>query len=134
MVVVVAPAGKYSTGVGEAIEGLARMPLPLGPRPKPAGSLSPDLCREHRPEPVPTDPHRFVAHVDTALLEQVFEIAKRQRAPDIHHHRKADHLRRCLEIAEWISHPKTLRNRPAQLKPVSSDNPHWHHPADVAKA
>jgi len=40
---------------------------------------------------------------------------------DVHHHRKTDNLRGCLEIAEGILHPKTLRDRLAPFKQFSSD-------------
>ena len=34
-----------------------------------------------------------LADVDTALVEQVFNLPQRQWEPDIHHHGKADNLR-----------------------------------------
>jgi hypothetical protein len=37
---------------------------------------------EHRSEPRPREPHGFVADLDTALMEQVFDISERQREPD----------------------------------------------------
>jgi len=43
------------------------------------------------------------------------------RNANVHHHRKADDLRRGLEIAEWISHPKTLPNANHRLRPFSPD-------------
>jgi len=36
-----------------------------------------DLCGEHRAEPVPPEPHRLVADVDTPLVEQVLDLAQR---------------------------------------------------------
>ena len=81
----------------------------------------PDLRGEHRAEPVPPEPYRLVADIDTALEQQVLDLAQRQRVPDIHHHRQADDLGRTIEIAEWISHPTTLRTDPAPLKPICSD-------------
>ena len=51
-----------------------------------------DLRGEHRAEPVPSKTHRFVADVDAALVQQVFDIAKGEREPDIHHHGQADDL------------------------------------------
>ena len=80
-----------------------------------------DLRGEHRAEPVPPEPYRLVADIDTALEQQVLDLAQRQRVPDIHHHRQADDLGRTIEIAEWISHPTTLRTDPAPLKPICSD-------------
>jgi hypothetical protein len=63
-----------------------------------------------------------MAHIDPALVQQILNIAQRQRKADIKHHRKADHLGRCLEVAEGISHPSTLPGALALLKLVSSDN------------
>ena len=79
------------------------------------------LRGKHLAEPVPPEPYRLVADIDTALEQQVLDLAQRQRVPDIHHHRQADDLGRTIEIAEWISHPTTLRTDPAPLKPICSD-------------
>jgi hypothetical protein len=46
-----------------------------------------------------------MADVDAALVEQVFDVSKRQPEPDIHHHRQADDLRRGFEVAERVAHP-----------------------------
>jgi hypothetical protein len=51
-----------------------------------------NLGSEERTEPVPPVPYRLVADVDTALVQQVFDIAKRQREPDVEHDRPADDL------------------------------------------
>ncbi len=45
-------------------------------------------------EPVPPQPNRFVAEVDSALEKQVIHIPQRQRKPDIHEYDKPDHLGR----------------------------------------
>jgi len=34
----------------------------------------PDLCDEHRTDPVPPQPYAFVANVDTALEQQIFDL------------------------------------------------------------
>jgi len=52
-----------------------------------------DLCREHRTEPVPPEPHGFVADIDAALGQQIFDLPQRQWIADLHHHREADDLR-----------------------------------------
>jgi hypothetical protein len=62
-----------------------------------------------------------MADVDAAFMEQIFDLPQRQWKADMHHDREADDLRRSLEIAEWISHPQTLRKPPHRLKPVFSD-------------
>jgi len=53
----------------------------------------PDLCGEHRPEPVPPEPDRLMADVDAPFEQKVFDLAERQWIPDVDHHRQADHLR-----------------------------------------
>jgi hypothetical protein len=37
---------------------------------------------------------------DIALMPQVLSIAQQERITDVHHHRQADDLGRCLEVAE----------------------------------
>ena len=80
--------------------------------------LLPDLGGEHRSEPVPPEPHRLVANLDAALMQQVLNVPKRQREPHIHHHGQTDDLGRGLEIPERkaLGHPERLGDRPALLK------------------
>ena len=52
----------------------------------------PDLRGKHRTEPVPPEPYRLVADIDTALEQQVLDLAQRQRITNLHHHRQADDL------------------------------------------
>ena len=82
----------------------------------------PDLRGEHRTEPVPPEPHRLVTDIDAAFVQQIFDLAQRQRVADIHHHREADDLGRRVEIAERIFHPRRLRTGLASLKPIWSDS------------
>ena len=85
--------------------------------------LSSDLGGEHRAEPVPPKPHRLVANIYTALVQQILDVPQRQREPDVHHYRQADDLGGRLEVAKRgaFCHGRTLNSRPARLKPVSSD-------------
>jgi len=64
-------------------------------------------------------------------MQQVFDISKRQRKPDIEHHRQADDLETGFEVTEGaaLRHNKTLRNRPARFNPVSFDNAYFQKPA-----
>ena len=65
---------------------------------------------------------RFVvSHVEAAFVQQIFDLAQRQREANIHHHRKANDLGRRIEIAEGILHATKLRNGRSPLKPVCSD-------------
>ncbi len=50
----------------------------------PADPLAADVTGEERTEPVPLQPHRFVADVDTALEQQILHLSQRQREPDVH--------------------------------------------------
>lgn len=54
--------------------------------------LAPDFRREHRPEPVPPEPHCLVANVNPTFEQQVLNVAQAERKPDIHQHHQADHL------------------------------------------
>jgi len=102
-------------------ENLIQMPPPLRQAPYRRNPLLSDFRCKHRSEPVPPGTYCFVADIDPSLLEQVFDLAQRGGKADIHHDRKTDDLRRSLEIAEWISHPKTPRNVPHRLKSVCPD-------------
>ena len=82
----------------------------------------PDLCGEHRAEPVPPEPYRLVADINTALEQQVLDLAQRQRLPDIHHHREANDFGRTIEIAEGIFHPLRLGSITRRLKSLYYDN------------
>jgi hypothetical protein len=44
-----------------------------------ADPLPSDIASEHRADPVPPVSHGFVANVDAALEQQVFDIPQRQR-------------------------------------------------------
>jgi hypothetical protein len=52
-----------------------------------------DLGGKHWAKSVPPEPHGLVADVDPALREEIFDVAKGQWIPDVHHHREADDLR-----------------------------------------
>lgn len=101
-------------------EDLAQLPLPMGPRPHSIYPSLADFSGKHRANPIPPKTDGFVAHVDLAFMQKVLDISKRERKPDIQHHRWADDFRRCFEITEWTvsSHPKWLADRPARLKSV----------------
>jgi hypothetical protein len=47
---------------------------------------------EHRTKPVPPETHCFVANIDTTLKQQIFDLPKRKRILDVHHHREVDYL------------------------------------------
>jgi hypothetical protein len=45
-----------------------------------------DLAGEHRPKPVPPQPHRLMADVDAALEQQVLDIAQHFDPNSVHPH------------------------------------------------
>ena len=71
---------------------LIEVPLPMRVSPHRDNTLLSDLGRKHRPEPVPPQPHRFMADVDATLRQQVLDVAQGQWVADIHHYHEADHL------------------------------------------
>ncbi len=80
--------------------------------------LAPDLSSEHRAKPLPPLTNGLVADLDTTLVEEVLDVSKRQREPDVEHHRQADDLRARLELVKRgaFGHPARLATRPARLK------------------
>ncbi len=59
-----------------------------------------------------------MAYIDPTLVQQVFDITKRKRKPDVQHHRQADDLGTGFEVFERgrFDHSQTLRLPPALLK------------------
>jgi len=102
-------------------EHFIQMPSPLRMTSMLLNTPLPDLCGEHWTKPVPPVPYRLVADIDTPLKQEIFDLPQRQRIANVHHHGKADNLGRSLEITEWISHRRTLRNPPRRLKSICSD-------------
>jgi hypothetical protein len=103
-------------------ENLVKMPLPMA-RSQPLDPALADLVREHQAETMPPEPHSFMAHVDAALVEQVFDIPERKREPHIEHHCQADYLGAGLEVLERgaFCHSRTLVCPLPWLKQSSSD-------------
>jgi hypothetical protein len=65
-----------------------------------------------------------VADVDGALVQQVLDIAERKGKANVHHDRKADDLRATVKTLERVGfrHEQRLRNHPARLRKICSDN------------
>ena len=98
-------------------EYLIQMPAPTD-RPHPRNTPFSDFRGEQRAEPVPPEPHRFMADLDAALMQEVLDVAQGQREPDIHHDCQADDLRAGLEVAKGAAfcHPPKLGHRLPPLK------------------
>jgi len=83
-------------------EDLIEVPAPIRVAFHPTDPLALDVGCEHRPKPVPPQPHGFMADVDAAFEEQIFDVAPRKRIPDIQHHDHADDLRRRMKVAKRV--------------------------------
>ncbi len=90
---------------------------------RPLDTLPPYLSSKHRAKPVPPISDSFVAHIDASLVQQIFDIPKRERESDVQHHGQADDLRTGFKVFERgrSGHGQKLRTRPAPLKQSSSD-------------
>ena len=104
-------------------KNLVQMPAPTA-RPHPLDTPLPDLRREHRAEPVPPEPLRLVADIDAPFVQEVLDIAQRQRKANIHHDCQADDLRRRLEVAKRgaLRHCRRLTCSLPRLKTRSFDS------------
>ena len=71
-----------------------------------------DRRGEHRTEPVPPEPHRFVADIDPAFEQQIFNLPQRERIADVHHH-----MRR-ITSGELLKQRKGLRIAAGYGSPV----------------
>ena len=96
------------------------MPLPVLVCAHPVLPIATDFRSKHRAKSVPAEPNRFVADVDPALVQEILDIPKRKRKPDIHHNRQADDFETRLEVLEWVAfcHSVKLDHRPARLNKV----------------
>jgi hypothetical protein len=102
---------------------LVQVPLPLRTLLHTLRSTFADLVREVSAEPIDPVTDRFVANVDAAFMEQVFNIPQLQRKSDIHHDCKLDDLRRGFEVAERVPGHFPRLDAPAlRLKAVCPDN------------
>jgi len=65
-----------------------------------------DLACELRAKPMPPVPNRFIAHIDTAFMQEVFYIPQEKWKSHIKHNCKLDYLRAGFEVAKgyWIKH------------------------------
>jgi hypothetical protein len=66
-----------------------QVPSPIGMIAGGMKSLLPDLAREQWTKSLPLIAHGFMTNVDAAFMEKIFDVAKGQRKPDIHHHSQA---------------------------------------------
>ncbi len=62
--------------------------------------------------------------LDAALVQQVLDVAQREREAHIEHHRQTDDLRASPDVPQQaaLGHPVKLGRTPVRLKPSSSDS------------
>ena len=79
--------------------------------------------REESAEPIYPETDAFVADVDPTLMQQGFDVSKRERKSDVHHHTELDDLGRGFEVPERVlGHFLSLTALPGRLKAGSPDN------------
>jgi len=102
---------------------LVQLPLPVCPQPHSTNPFLTDLSCKQRAKSIPPKSNRFVADIDAAFVQKIFNIAKRKRKPNIHHDGQTDDLGARLELAKGAGfcHPVTRNARPARLNRFSSD-------------
>ena len=83
-------------------EHLVQMPLPIRMSTKLLNPFSSDLSGKHRTKTVPPEPHSFVADIDAALVQQIFDIPQRKRKANIQHHCEADDFGAALKALERV--------------------------------
>ena len=66
-----------------------------------------------------------MAHIDATLVQQVFDVPKREREPHVEHHGVADDLWAGSEVAEWVrlDHLDELCRLPAPLNAIALTGP-----------
>jgi hypothetical protein len=104
-------------------EDLVQLLPPLGATSHRFRSAFPDLVREVCAEAVDPEADTFVADINAALVQQVFNIPKRERKSDIHQYGELDDFGRGFEVAERVlDHFLRLNTRNGHLKSGSADN------------
>ena len=80
--------------------------------------LAPEFRSEDGTKPIAPVAHRFVADLDTPLMQEILHVAQRQREPNLEHHRQADDLWARLEVTERgaLGHAVRLAGCPDRLK------------------
>ena len=96
---------------------LIQMPAPAA-RSHPRDAPFSDFRSKERTEPVPPKPHRFVADLDAALVQEFLHVAQRQWKTDVHHDGQADDFWAGLKVAKGAAfcHPLRLSDRLSPLK------------------
>jgi hypothetical protein len=105
-------------------EHLVHVPLPNRISAHLADPLLADPSGKLQAKSVPPKSNFLVADLDATLVQNILDIPKRKRKPNIHHHGQTDDLGARLEVAERavFCHPQRLSARPARLNRFCSDS------------
>jgi hypothetical protein len=76
-----------------------KMPLPAQML---ASPLLPDFSREFRPKMAHPKPNSLLTNIDSALMQNVFDLAKTERLSNVIHHCQAYDLGRRFEVLERV--------------------------------
>lgn len=98
------------------------MPAPLCDLPQGMGAAFAYHFCEEVTERNDLEPDALVRNIDTAFVEQILDIAQRQRGANIHYHGELNDFGRGFEVTEGRSgHRETLGQRSAMFKQGSFD-------------
>ena len=102
----------------DSYENLIQMRAPVGQGAHSLHPFAPDLGGKHRAKSVPPEPHRFMTYLDAAFVQEVLDVAQRERVTDIEHHRQADDFGTSLEGPEGgaLGHLTRLGGKVSPLK------------------
>ena len=108
--------------MGEAVdldENLVKAPTPARECPHPVDPFAADLGGEHRPDPVPPEPHGLMADVVAALGHEVLDVSQRQRVFHIHNTTSrmisGDELKYRNGLLGWVVRHRLCRWRPSSI-------------------
>ena len=83
-------------------ENLVQVPSTIRVRTHLLDTFTADFCGGHWAKSILPVPHRFVADVDAALVQQVLDIAERKGKANVHHDRQADDLWPAVKALERV--------------------------------
>src|SRR5690606_18312927 len=96
---------------------LIDMPLPMTKATHTANPLPPNISREHRTKPVPPEPNRLMADIDTALKQQVLHVPQAKWETHIHQNGAVSRMASCLRLTRLGQERGSVRPRHSATPP-----------------